>query len=229
MLWSGGKDADMKEYGSPYGAWCAQETTIRRYIAQQEFALALEILVEQYEDAIISYCSCHLLEQDRAREVAQEIFLAAFEGLPHFRGHSSVKTWLYGIAFKKCIEVGRNRARREALFQEHQRLIAHSLHCAPPRQPEDMYSQEAQKRRVWQALRRLRVYERELLILRYLEDLTCDEIASVFKVSRRTVERHLPRAEAKFYQAYERCQHHATPARRPPTVSPTFAGLVHRV
>ena len=39
---------------------------------------------------------------------------------------------------------------------------------------------------MWQALRRLRVYERELVILRYLEELLYDEIASILKVGRKT-------------------------------------------
>jgi RNA polymerase sigma factor (sigma-70 family) len=62
---------------------------------------------------------------------------------------------------------------------------------------------------VWEALRRLRVYDCELIVLRYLEELLYDEIASILKVSQKTVERHLPHALAKFLHAYERCQRHA--------------------
>jgi RNA polymerase sigma-70 factor (ECF subfamily) len=203
-----------------------RETTVRDYMAQGQFALAIDVLVQCYQDAIVSYCQCHLLEQDVAHEVAQEVFLAAFEGLPGFRGHSSIKTWLYGIAFKKCLEVERNRKRREALVRDHQETIGARVHCDPPRPPEDILSYERRRRRVWHALRRLRVYERELLVLRYLEDLTYDEIAGILKVSRRTVERHLPRAEAKFFQAYERGHTHAIPRQRAPLDAPTYTGLI---
>ena len=86
----------------------------------------------------------------------------------------------------------------------------------PPSPPEDLLRKEGRRRRVWHALHRLRVYERELLVLRYLEDLTYDEIASILNVSRRTVERHLPRAEARFRHAYERCYTHAEPHDTPP-------------
>jgi RNA polymerase sigma-70 factor (ECF subfamily) len=58
---------------------------------------------------------CLQLDQDVAREVVQEVFLVAFESLPDFRGRSFIKTWLFGIAFKKCLEVERNRKCREAL------------------------------------------------------------------------------------------------------------------
>jgi RNA polymerase sigma-70 factor (ECF subfamily) len=202
------------------------ETIVRDYMAQGKFTLAMGVLIQHYQDAILSYCRCHLLDQELAQEMAQEIFLTAFEGMPGFRGHSSIKTWLYGIALKKCLEVGRNRKRREALVRTHQDAIGARVHCAPPSLPEDIVSQEFCRRRVWHALRRLRLYERELLVPRYLEELTYDEIASILNVSRRTVERHLPRAEAKFCHAYERGHTHAVPPRRTTLDATTYTGFI---
>jgi RNA polymerase sigma-70 factor, ECF subfamily len=202
------------------------ETIVRNYLAQGQCTLAMGVLIQHYQDAIVSYCRCHLLDQELAREVAQEIFLTACAGLPGFRGHSSIKTWLYGIALKKCLEVGRTRRRREALVRHHQDTISARVHCDSPSLPEDLVSQEFRRRRVWHALHRLRVYERELLVLRYLEELTYDEIASILNVSRRTVERHLPRAEAKFCHAYERCHTHAAPPRRTTLDAPAYTGLI---
>jgi RNA polymerase sigma-70 factor, ECF subfamily len=202
------------------------ETIVRNYLAQGQCTLAMGVLIQHYQDAIVSYCRCHLLDQELAREVAQEIFLTACAGLPGFRGHSSIKTWLYGIALKKCLEVGRTRRRREALVRHHQDTISARAHCDSPSLPEDLVSQEFRRRRVWHALHRLRVYERELLVLRYLEELTYDEIASILNVSRRTVERHLPRAEAKFCHAYERCHTHAAPPRRTTLDAPAYTGLI---
>jgi hypothetical protein len=62
----------------------------------------------------------------------------------------------------------------------------------------------------------------ELLVLRYLEELTYDEIASILHVSRRTVKRHLPRAETKFCHAYERCHTHAVPPRQTTLDTPAY-------
>ena len=187
-----------------------EETLLYDYIAREEYALALDILVQQYQDAIVSYCSSHFPEQHVAHEVAQEVFLAAFESLRHFRGQSSLKTWLYGIATKKCLEAERTRTRRASLLREHQPFIASAVHGETPRQPEEVLCQERQRQHVWQALRRLRAYDRDLLVLRYIDELTCEDIASILQVSRRTVERHIPRAEARFLTAYEK-GHDETP------------------
>ena len=202
------------------------ETTVRQYIAQGQYPGALRVLMQHYQDAIVSYCRCHLLDQDLAQEVAQEIFLTACARMPDFRGHSSLKTWLYGIAWKKCLEVRRARQRRATLVRTHQDTIRARVHCDPPSPPEDVLRQACRRRRVWAALQRLRVYERELLVLRYLEDLTYDEMASILQVSRRTIERHLPRAEARFGHAYERCHTHARPSRSPSLDPPTYTGLI---
>jgi RNA polymerase sigma-70 factor (ECF subfamily) len=211
---------------NPAEALIVCETIVRNYIAQGEFSLAVGVLVSHYQDAMLSYCTYHLLDQEVAREVAQEIFLAAFESMPRFRGTSSVKTWLYSIALNKCLEAGRTRTRREAIVRSHEEDIGQKVHCDPPGQPEEIFSQETRRRLVWHALRRLRIYERELLVLRYLEELTYDEIASILHVSRRTVERHLPRAEAKFHRAYERCQAYAVPSRQPTRGSTPYPSLI---
>jgi RNA polymerase sigma-70 factor (ECF subfamily) len=185
------------------------DSAVQDSIIQGEFTRALEVLMQQYQGAILRYCYCHLLDWEAAQEVAQDVFIAAFEGLPALRGHASIKAWLYRIATNKCLAMRRDRTRREILRHNYQTLIGQYAHCDPPSPPEELCSREKQRHLVWQALRRLRVYDRELVVLRYLEELLYDEIASILKVSRKTVERHLPRALAKFLHAYERCQRHA--------------------
>lgn len=211
---------------TPSEALYVSETVVRDAIAAGHFTLAIGLLVQHYQDAIISYCRCHVFDLELAREVAQEVFLAAFEGMADFRGRSSMKTWLYGIAFKKCLEFGRNTKRRELLLQSHQDTIRVRAHCPAPEPPEEIVGQESRRHQVWQALHALPVYERELLVLRYLEELTYEEIAGIVNVSRRTVERHLPRAEARFLRAYERWQTHAVSTRQTHGDATTYAGLV---
>lgn len=208
--WRRRQHRDVSAVRRPPALEQAGEDTLRQALARGEFAQVLDMLLQHHQDAMVSYCYSAFLDWHVAQEVAQEIFLAAFEGMPRFRGEASVKTWLYGIASKKCREVGRTHARRAALTRDNHARIGAQVHCDPPLEPEILLRQEEQRRQVWQALRRLRVYDRELLILRYLEEQTCDEIASLLQVSRRTVERHLPRAEARFYKNYQKVQRHGT-------------------
>jgi len=55
-------------------------------------------VVEQYGRLVSSICWRMTQDQDAAREAAQEVWLAVLEGLPGFRGESSLSTWIYTIA-----------------------------------------------------------------------------------------------------------------------------------
>ena len=55
-------------------------------------------VVEQYGRLVSSICWRMTQDQDAAREAAQEVWLAVLEGLPGFRGESSLSTWIYSIA-----------------------------------------------------------------------------------------------------------------------------------
>ena len=55
-------------------------------------------VVEQYGRLVSSICWRMTRDQDAAREAAQEVWLAVLEGLPGFRGESSLSTWIYTIA-----------------------------------------------------------------------------------------------------------------------------------
>src|SRR5262245_36785303 len=131
-------ERNMQGSGTSREALDRCETSVRHYIAQGQYTWAMSILIQHYQDAIVSYCRCHLFDQELAQEVAQEIFLTAFERMPGFRGHSSIKTWLYGIAWKKCLEVRRTRKRREMLVRTHQDTISARVHCDPPSPPEEI-------------------------------------------------------------------------------------------
>ena len=54
-------------------------------------------------------------DRSRMDDALQEAYLKAFEGLPQFRGDSSVGTWLYRISYNSCIDVIRRTRHEEPL------------------------------------------------------------------------------------------------------------------
>jgi RNA polymerase sigma factor (sigma-70 family) len=55
-------------------------------------------IVDRYGRLVSSICRRMTRDDDAAREAAQEVWLAVLEGLPRFRGESSLSTWIYSIA-----------------------------------------------------------------------------------------------------------------------------------
>ncbi len=54
-------------------------------------------------------------DYEEASEITQEAFLAAWQGLPAFRGEACFPTWLYRIAYHCCLRQLERRTRERAL------------------------------------------------------------------------------------------------------------------
>src|SRR5215475_12697382 len=74
---------------------------VERYLSGD--TAAFDELMVRYERQIYRVCYRFVDNREDAMDLAQEIFIKAFEHLPSFRRESSLKTWLYRIAMNHCI------------------------------------------------------------------------------------------------------------------------------
>jgi RNA polymerase sigma-70 factor (ECF subfamily) len=117
-----------------------------------------------------------------ADDILQETFIALAEALPFFRGDSSLFTFACAIAHRKALSFIRTRARRARLV----------LASATP--ATDSHRVDAASRDFAAALDALRPEYREVLLLKYVEEIGVSEIARALSLSARAVESRLARA-----------------------------------
>ena len=119
---------------------------------------------------------------DEAEDILQETFIALADALPFFRGDSSLFTFACAIAHRKVLSFIRINARRARL-----------LRAAPTTQ--DVNPQPAGADREFsRALAELRPEYREVLLLKYVEEIGVSEIARILRLSEHAVESRLARA-----------------------------------
>lgn len=144
-------------------------------------------LFEAYADRVYSIALRFLKgDEAAAHDVAQEVFVKVFRGLPSFRGDARFSSWLYRIVANACTDELR-RGRRFLMFGD----LPDRLHeRVPPREPADPHPD------VQAAMGRLSPALRLTVLLRYFDDLSYEEIAEATGVSPGTVASRLNRAHA---------------------------------
>ena len=165
------------------------DETIHRNLIADDYRGALEALVRGYQHVMVGFCANMLGDAHLGQEVAQDVFLAAYQALPGFRGQASVRTWLFAIARKQCLKVLRNRRRRRHLEHDQQYTIAATAHRAPPAPPGE--DPEARARLVQRNLQQLDKTERSLLMMRYDAGLPIADMAHILGISVSSVRRRL--------------------------------------
>ena len=127
-----------------------------------------------------------------AEDVTQEAFLAAWRGLPQFRGDCRFSTWLYRLVNNAAIDY----LRREKRHRDTGDVDDLELPDGDP-SPQELAEQSDTRAAVRRGLDRLSPEHRQVLLLRYMQELDYGEIAQVLDVSEGTVKSRINRAKSK--------------------------------
>ena len=130
-----------------------------------------------------------VLPLDPAPDV-QDVFLAAMKGLGRFRGRSDVSTWLTSIAVNACRSHWRKRAIRLRFLTD---MVGRGSRDGSAGPDEGVMDRESFAR-VRRAVQSLPQKLREVVVLRYLEELSRDDVAVAVCITRDAVDVRLHRA-----------------------------------
>jgi len=135
---------------------------------------------------------------EEAQDAAQEALLRAWQALPDFRGEAQFRTWLYRIVINLCYN-RRPRLRREAA--EISLEQNEDLFTASDPEPECVAEASERKALLQWAISQLPSSYRLLVMLRFQQDMSYEEIAEVMNLPLGTVKTGLFRARALLRQS----------------------------
>ncbi len=165
--------------------------------AQQHDLLAFEELVLLYQDRVFTHC-CHLTGNEHdAQDLAQDVFVQAFNKIKSFRFNANFGTWLHRIAVNLWINHMR-RNRKVITFSldeplsNGEGLLLREL-AASQESPLDEMERRELNDLLTSALDRLHYDYRTALVLRELEGYSYEEISSITGWSLGTVKSRINR------------------------------------
>ena len=150
-------------------------------------------------------------DAEEARDLTQETFLRAFQGIQRFRGDADLKTWIYRIAINQARNRWRwwRRRRRDATVSldapigDREQTIGATLRDVDAIDPEQEALAREREGQLRDALQNLRSSYREAVVLRDVEGFSYEEIAATLQINIGTVKSRLSRGRLELRRKLE--------------------------
>jgi len=145
-------------------------------------------LIEQNKALIYKFCYMYANETDTPDDLFQEVVINLWKGFPHFRGESTIQTWMYRISLNTCITFLRKSVKRpitQALTDEHSEYTESGDMSAI----KELYS----------LINQLNAFEKAIILL-YLDDRSYDEISQIVGITKINVGVRISRIKEKLTQ-----------------------------
>src|SRR5579863_6680535 len=175
-------------------------------LKHQEAGL-LDQLIVRYQHRLLRYLLYLTGSRELAEDLFQEVWMRVLVRGAQFNGKARFDTWLFTIARNLVIDFRRKRtvASLDELFEgsnEDDRPMSFEVSDSQPT-PFDRFASLEDRQRIADALLAVDTLYREVLVLRFHEDLSLQEIASVTRAPLSTVKSRLYRGLAAIRPALE--------------------------
>lgn len=169
---------------------------------------AFEVVVKKYQSRVYNVCLSFLKIREDADDLAQEVFVLFYQKLSHFKGDSSISTWLYRLAVNKSLEELRRRKSKKrwsnllSLWSKEEELGAKDfVHPGVQLERKELSSV------LFYHIENLPEGQKVAFTLQKVEGLTVNEIAEIMENSVSAVESLLIRAKANLKKMLETYYH----------------------
>jgi RNA polymerase sigma-70 factor, ECF subfamily len=170
---------------------------------QQAFAE----IVGLYQDKLYHMAYRMLSSRQEAEDVVQDTFLRVYKNLDRYDDTMKFSTWIYRIATNLCIDRLRKRKPSYSLdaeTTEHEGLDGYSMIPSDNRTPESETLLSEMQATVHKAIDNLPAKYKSVMVLRYLQDLSLQEIGDVLDMPVTTVKTRVHRGREFLRKRLER-------------------------
>src|SRR5690606_18702312 len=149
---------------------------------------SFRLIVLKFQQRMYAYCLCMLGQPDEAEDAVQDVFLLAYSRIHQYVQQDSFSAWLYKIAYHHCLNLLRKR-NSWIRFLTHYKDRTAAAEFKTYDSNESLYLREL--------LDKLEAHDRQLVILRVLEDKSFDEISAITHIKAATLRKQLGRIKKR--------------------------------
>lgn len=157
---------------------------------------AFVALAGRFQQRIWRVCYRLLGNEHDAHDAAQEVFVRLFLHRQRFSGRSKYATWAHGVAVRTCLTIRRGRGRR----WHHETTAANSALAS--KRSNHLPETPALSLDLMQMLEILDEEDRAMVILKYAEDYSYDELAEIFDLSVSACKMRVSRSREKIQREF---------------------------
>jgi RNA polymerase sigma-70 factor (ECF subfamily) len=161
---------------------------------------AFATLVDRYKSLVFTLSLRMMKQTEEAEEVAQDVFIKAFQKLHSFKGNSKFSTWLYRITYNTCLD---------ALSRKQHQPTHHAVEIndqITEDRVDDILAQlerEEVRTQLEECIQLLPEADAFLVTLYYLKEQTLAEISEITGLTKNNVKVKIFRSRKKLYEILE--------------------------
>lgn len=185
---------NLKLVGTKPDSWSEDDI---KALAKDNPKAAMDVVVQKYRERLFYHALYIVKDWEEAYDAVQEVFIRAIRERRFFNDDFRIKAWLYRVTSNLCFNLVRNRKRRGAILESVPREDS-----AAADQIEQVFASERQTEML-KAIDQMTDAHREILLLRYYNDLSYAEISETLDIKLGTVMSRLSRARGRLLEVME--------------------------
>lgn len=152
---------------------------------------------------VFSFVRLRIKDPEEAKDIVQDVFLKAFNSWKEIPDENTARNHLFIIAKQRMIDIWRSAKNRlqtdlsskyDTDGEEYREASDFDSLVGDMPLPEDIFIENENRQEVLSLLNKLKTEERELLVLRFLEELEYKELADIYKTSENNLRQRVSRS-----------------------------------
>lgn len=165
-----------------------------------------EVLYDRYAHFVYNKCFWFVNEEEEAKDLTQEIFIKIYLNLPKFKGNSKLSTWIYSITVHTSIKYINKNKNKSILLSENHLNSQYINENADISEPSDAELLDINYEILQEILNVLPVSDKMLLLMKYQDNLSINQIVEILNVKESAVKMRLLRAKKKVMELHRNIQ-----------------------